>query len=262
MEKVQIKDDIQMKRYERLDDIRGITLFSMILFHAVWDLVYIFGVDWKWFYTDLAFLWQQSICWTFIFLSGFCWSLGKRKLRRGLIVSGAGLVISLVTELFMPDQRIRFGVLTFLGAAMLLLIPLEQWLKKVSAKAGLAVCLAVFVLLYGINDGFVGILGFVELLYFPDVLYHLGDVATFIGFTDTWFYSSDYFSLLPWVFLFLAGYFDYRVTEERGWLAKLAEQKSWGSFWNFWGRKSLMIYMLHQPVVYGVLLVLDKVQIL
>lgn len=251
-----------MKRYKRLDDIRGITLLSMILFHAVWDLVYIFGVDWKWFYTDFAFLWQQSICWTFILLSGFCWSLGKRKLRRGLMVSGAGLVISFVTEIFMPDQRIRFGILTFLGAAMLLLIPLEQWLKRMSAKVGLAVCITIFILLYGINDGYIGILGFVELFHFPEAFYHLGDAATFIGFTDMWFYSADYFSLLPWLFLFLTGYFGYRAVEEMGRLNKLAEQNSWGKFWNLMGKNSLIIYMLHQPVVYGVLLLLDKMKVL
>lgn len=251
-----------MKRCERLDDIRGITLLSMILFHTVWDLVYIFGMDWDWFYTDIAFLWQQSICWTFILLSGFCWSLGKRKLRRGLLVSGAGLVISFVTEVFMPDQRIRFGILTFLGAAMLLLIPLEQLLKKVSVKIGLAVCLVAFALLYGINDGYIGILGLVELLPLPDFLYYLGDWATFIGFTDMWFYSADYFALLPWIFLFLTGYFFFRLTEQKGWLGALAEQKSWGKIWNIPGKKSLIIYMLHQPVVYGVLLILDKLQVL
>lgn len=251
-----------MKRYERLDDIRGITLFSMILFHTVWDLVYIFGQNWKWFYTDIAFLWQQSICWTFILLSGFCWSLGKRKLRRGLLVSGAGLLISFVTEIFMPEQRIRFGILTFLGAAMLLLIPLESLVKKISAKLGLAVSLMAFILLYGINDGYIGIVGLIELFQLPEFLYHLGDAATFIGFTDMWFYSSDYFSLLPWIFLFLAGYFCCKVAEENAWLDKLAGQQSWGRWWNQMGKKSLIIYMLHQPVVYGVLLVLDKVQIL
>lgn len=247
-----------MTRYERLDDIRGITLFSMILFHAVWDLVYIFGVNWSWFYTDFAFVWQQSICWTFILLSGFCWSLGKRKLRRGLIVFGAGMVISFVTEVFMPEQRIRFGILTFLGAAMLLLISLEQLLKRISVKVGITVSLAAFLLLYGINDGYIGIAGFVELCDFPGFLYHLGDVATFIGFTDLWFYSADYFSMLPWFFLFLTGYFAYRLAEEKGWLVKLAEKKSWGKVWNLMGKKSLLIYMLHQPVVYGVLLLLDK----
>lgn len=251
-----------MKRYVRLDDIRGITLVSMILFHAVWDLVYIFGMDWHWFYTNVAFVWQQSICWTFILLSGFCWSFGKRKLRRGLIVSGAGILISFVTEVFMPDQRIRFGILTFLGLAMLVLIPLEKCLQKLSAELGLAVCLVAFMLLYGINDGYIGILGFVELLHLPEALYHLGDVATFMGFTDMWFYSSDYFSVLPWLLLFLTGYFCYRVSAEKGWLVVLAEQKSWGRFWNVCGKKSLLIYMLHQPVVYGVLLVLDKMQVL
>lgn len=255
------KEDIQVTRYRRLDEIRGVTLFSMILFHTVWDLVYIFGMNWNWFHTDLAFLWQQSICWTFILLSGFCWSLGRRKLRRGLLVFGAGLVVSFVTEVFLPEQRIRFGILTFLGTAMLLLLPLEKLLKKVSAMVGLLVCFGAFILLYGINDGYIGIIGLIELFRLPQALYHLGDVATFIGFTDRRFYSSDYFSLLPWIFLFLTGYFCYRLAEEKNRLKVLAEQKSCGKLWNLMGKNSLLIYLLHQPIVYAVLLVWDKVSI-
>ena len=57
-------------RVEWLDSIRGITLISMILYHAVWDIVYIAKVDWDWFKSDGAYIWQQSICWTFILLSG------------------------------------------------------------------------------------------------------------------------------------------------------------------------------------------------
>lgn len=251
-----------MKRYERLDDIRGITLFSMILFHAVWDLVYIFDVNWSWFYTELAFLWQQSICWTFIILSGFCWSLGRRKLRRGMIVFGAGVIISLVTEIFMPAQRIRFGILTFLGVAALLLILLEKALTKIAPRQGFAFSCMAFVLLYGLNDGYIGIGKLVEFYRLPAGPYQLGDFGTFLGFTESSFYSADYFSLFPWIFLFLAGYFLYGIGMARDGLAALAERKSWGHFWNVPGKKSLWIYMLHQPVVYGALWVLDGLQVI
>lgn len=251
-----------MKRFERLDDIRGITLLSMILFHAVWDLVYIFDVNWSWFYTDMAFLWQQSICWTFIILSGFCWSLGRRKLRRAFIVFGAGALISLVTEIFMPAQRIRFGILTFLGVAALMLIFLEKLLKKIVPWQGFAFACLAFVLLYGLNDGYIGIFRFAKLYRLPGGVYQLGDFGTFLGFTESSFYSSDYFSLIPWIFLYLAGYFLYGMGMKRDGLATLAEKKSWGCFWNILGKKSLWIYMLHQPVVYGVLWALDKLQVI
>lgn len=251
-----------MKRYERLDDIRGITLCSMILFHAVWDLVYIFGVDWRWFYTDIAYLWQQSICWSFILLSGFCWSLGRRKLRRGLIVFGAGMIISFVTMVFMPAQQILFGVLTFLGAAALLLIVLEEYLKKINPRWGAVGCGVVFLLLHGINDGYLGIRNLVKLVTLPEEWYQMGQIGNFLGFTEKSFYSADYFALFPWIFLYLTGYFLYGLMLQKGKLEKLAEQKSWGKFFNLVGKKSLIIYMLHQPVVYSILFALDKVRLL
>ena len=73
-------------RSARLDAIRGWALVSMIAYHASWDLVYLFGLDWPWYHSFGAHVWQQSICWTFLLLSGFCWSLGRRQLRRGLTV--------------------------------------------------------------------------------------------------------------------------------------------------------------------------------
>ena len=68
-------------RYAGLDTLRGVTLVSMMAYHACWDLVYIFGMDWDWYGSFGAYLWQQSICWTFILLSGYCVQLGRHRLR-------------------------------------------------------------------------------------------------------------------------------------------------------------------------------------
>lgn len=60
-------------RYALLDEIRGLALVNMVVYHAVWDLVYLFACDWDWYQSGIAaFLWQQMICRTFILLSGFC----------------------------------------------------------------------------------------------------------------------------------------------------------------------------------------------
>lgn len=32
-----------------LDTIRGLTLVSMIVYHACWDLVYLYRFDWGWY---------------------------------------------------------------------------------------------------------------------------------------------------------------------------------------------------------------------
>lgn len=111
------------KRYTVLDALRGLTLISMILYHAVWDLIYIFGMDMTWYQSPVAYVWQQSICWTFILLSGFCWSMGCNKWKRGLLVLGASVLISIVTIILMPENRILFGVLSAIGTSMAVSIP-------------------------------------------------------------------------------------------------------------------------------------------
>lgn len=117
-------------RYALLDELRGLDLVSMMLYHACWDLVFLFGVQMNWYAATPGHLWQQSICWVFILLSGFCVPLGHHTLRRGATVFGAGVLITAVTLLFMPEDRVVFGVLTLLGSAMLLTGLLEPLLKR------------------------------------------------------------------------------------------------------------------------------------
>lgn len=239
-------------RYLYLDSLRGLTLVSMILYHTIWDLVYIAGVGLDWFRTDAAYIWQQSICWTFILLAGFCWSLGRRKIKRGCIVFAAGALITLVTWIFVPAQRISFGVLTLLGTCMLLMIPLEKGMRKIPEMAGFLLSVFLFLLTKNINNGYLGI-GKMNLAALPDAWYDGGVVMTFLGFTDKNFYSTDYFSLLPWMFLFLAGYFLYRMALSRGALDRAGFNRLGNKPLAYLGRHSLLIYMLHQPVIYFVI---------
>lgn len=236
-------------RYELLDTLRGLTMISMILYHGTWDLVYLFGVDWAWYRSPAAHIWQQSICWTFILLSGFCWGMGRDPLKRGLVVFGGGLIVTAVTLLFMPDSRIVFGILTFMGSAMLLMIPLDKVLCRIPAWIGLAGSGVLFALTKQINSG---VIGFGSLqIPLPEGLYR-GWIATYLGFSDPTFWSSDYFSLLPWFFLFMAGYFLWRLcSPHREEMLRLFGKGIRPL--SFLGRHALIVYMLHQPAVYGVL---------
>lgn len=234
-------------RRHGLDTLRGLTLISMITYHACWDLVYLFGKDWDWYRSDGAYLWQQSICWTFILLSGYCFHLGRHRLRRGLMAFGGGVIITLVTLVTMPSLPIFCGVLSLLGAAALLTIPLDKLLSNVPVRVGLAMSFCLFLMFREVNNGYLGFEG-ARLLALPEGLY-ANFWTAFLGFPPTFFRSSDYFPLLPWLFLYWTGYFLYRLRPEDP-----HRELPQVPVVTFMGRHSLLIYLLHQPVVYGVLM--------
>lgn len=241
-------------RYHLLDVIRGITLISMIGYHTAWDLVYMFGVSWPWYQTRAAFYWQQSICWTFILLSGFCIPFSARKWRRGGIVFAAGLLVTAVTLVFMPADRVVYGVLTFIGSAMLITALLEHpVLEHIPAALGLVLNGYLFYMWYPVNGGWVNVLPGVT-VSLPQVLYH-GDMMTYLGFMDPTFYSTDYFSVLPWIWLYLAGYFLSRLLRLDGTLGSRIMRINVAPL-SFIGRNTLIIYLLHQPVIYMILTLL------
>lgn len=202
-------------RYEKLDGIRGMALLHMVAYHTIWDLVYLYELDWNWYKEKGAYIWQQGICWTFIFLSGFCWSLGSRTCKRGIIVFLGGVIITLVTVAVMPQNRVVFGVLTLIGSCMLLMQIFDQWLRRLPAALGVMVSFLLFFLTRNINEGWFGFEQW-DIIQLPTALY-CNLFMTYLGFTQSDFYSTDYFSLFPWAFLFLAGYFSYRfVSKTKG----------------------------------------------
>ncbi len=235
-------------RYAVIDAIRGFALISMVIYHAVWDLVYIYGCDWKWYGSDIGYLWQQSICWTFIFVSGFSLPFSKNKWRRGLLVFLAGLLVSAVTFFFLPENRVIFGILTFMGSAMLLSALLEPLLERITAMVGFGSSLFLFLMLKNISDGYVGAFG-VPLFEIPGAWYS-NWVTTYLGLPMLGFYSTDYFGLFPWIFLFTAGYFLHKYCIKANLMRFLAPSRVSAIEWV--GKHSITIYLLHQPILYGV----------
>ena len=193
--------------YGLLDTVRGVCILSMVAYHGMYDLVDIFGLPSAW-YTGLpGYIWQQSICWTFI-----------------------------------PSQRILYGVLNLLGLSALLLIPLDKVFRKIPAWAGLGGALLLFALTKNVSRGSLGFEGLV-LCRLPRWLYAT-DLLAVVGFPSPSFWSTDYFPLLPWFFLFCAGYFLWSL------LDKSPRAK---------GRHSLAIYLIHQPALMAVFSVLGRI---
>ncbi len=234
------------QRCRKLDEIRGLAVINMIAYHFLWDLVYIYGFDLGWYRSNGAYLWQQAICRTFIFLSGFCLPLGHNTARRGLTVFAGGALVTAVTLAVMPDSRVIFGVLTLTGSCMLLLCRAGHALRRLPPALGLVVSLLLFGVTRGINDGWAGFEG-LRVVKLPEALYR-NLLTAYIGFPYKGFYSTDYFSLFPWLFLFLAGCFLFYLMEQTGTLRLLVKGRV--PFLAAIGRHSLIIYLLHQPVIY------------
>ena len=232
-------------RYDLIDTIRGIAIISMVIFHFCYDVFMVYGRDPSWYSQPAVHIWQQSICWTFILVSGFVWSWARSgNLKRGIMLNVLGLVISGVTVLAMPAEAVWFGILNCIGCAVLLMIPMEPVLRRIPAAIGLVAAFALFVMFKDVQLGYLGVPG-VFRLDLPDWLYDCR-VLTPFGFPFPGFRSSDYFPILPWLFLYICGYFLNRLvmairplqSVARHGLAPLSTV----------GRYSIWIYLIHQPV--------------
>lgn len=177
--------------------------------------------------------------------------MGKRKKwRRGGEVFLAGLLVTAVTCVVMPDERVMFGVLTLLGSCMLLWSFLERGLQYVPNIVGFIVCFFLFLLFRNVEGGYFGLKG-IWMVALPRSWYS-NFFSAYLGFPPRTFFSTDYFPLFPWAFLFFCGYFLYRILQKMDKMQWLVGRKI--EVLSRIGKHSLPIYMLHQPVLYAILM--------
>ena len=230
-----------MKRIELLDLWRTIAIVCMVIYHLLYDFA-IFGlISWQEFFSPGLNALQKFICCSFIIVSGISSRFSKNNLKRGVVVFLFSIVISIGG--FAVGEPILFGVLSFLGCAMIIYGVSGKYIEKASEASGFfmpAVLLALFFITKRWTESAVVEVGFL----FP------------LGFINQGFHSSDYFPILPWIFLFLFGTWF-------GGLLKKSNLPKWvymsvpkGLTWP--GRHSLLIYMLHQPVLYGITMILTR----
>ena len=186
-------------RLHLLDTIRGAAIIGMIFIHVSYDLPSYFSI----YPGYLGSTWYEVFCQfvriTFIFLSGYCAILGKQTLKRGLIVSGVGAAITLVTIIGKFDDPIIFGVLTLIGASMLLSVPLRRVIDQKNAGFLFLAGLLLFLATLHIYDGY---FGFVDhpILYYPKWLYQTESPLllyplAFLGLPGPAFRSEDILSI-------------------------------------------------------------------
>lgn len=212
-----------------MDAWRGTAVLLMLVWHLAWDLT-TFGFLPRQVMLDVpATAVRYYIVGSFLLLSGIVSRFSRSNARRGVVTLLCAGVVSLVTH--MVDDPVLFGILHCLGCCMLLYAALGRWLE-IYPKTVLAVSLAVFLVTFPIPQR-------------PRVE---TEWLWMFGFRTRTFYSSDYYPLLPWGGLFFIG------TALGRWVADARERlttvKSPVAL-RWVGRNALWIYMLHQPVLYG-----------
>lgn len=228
-----------------IDEIRGIAIILMVIYHLCFDLVYIFNVNIEIFNSAPINIMRDFFAGLFIFICGISCRFSSNNLKRGTICFLCGIGLTVITFFFIRNEIIYFGILHMLGISVILYSWFEKLLSKIKFPIfGIVISGLLFYSTREISKCKIGIWSFVvddnlKKWLFP------------FGIKSLYFHSWDYFPLIPWFFLFLAGcYFGVYVIENR--LPEFFYKMHFRPI-AFVGRHTLWIYLIHQPILYGLL---------
>jgi len=236
---------MKKERFWEIDFVRGLAIIKMVIFNYSYALAYL-GI--LFFREGLMF--QGAAAAVFIFLVGLSLTISysrvkhkeskhiyKKYFSRGLKVFGYGLLITLITFLTFPKATILFGVLHLIG---------------------ISIILGQFFLRYNKLNFFLGIL-FVLLGFYLQSFTFDTPWFLWLGLMPENFVTFDYFPIFPWFGVTLLGIYFGNLFYENGkrqFRIKDMSNNSIIRFLTFLGRKSLFIYLAHQPVLIILLLIL------
>lgn len=218
-----------------LDAWRGIALYLMLLYHLLFDF-YMFGwMSWEQIMSWPLVLLEKFIAYSFILCAGISATLTRSNAKRGLVTLGAGALVTATS--YIVDAPILFGVLQFLGMAMLIYAAAGKWVRRVPEKIAPFLWLVLFVGTHILTDRV-----FVNAKW-----------LFWLGFRYPGYISYDHFPILPYIFLFFLGsWAGGRIKQNRDRLLPLDRRAP--KWLTLPGRRTLIIYLLHQPVLYGICL--------
>lgn len=236
-------------RFDTIDALRGVAIVWMTVFHFFFDLSFL-GFVRENFYKDPFWTWQRvGIVSLFLFCAGLgqavAWQQGQswsRFWRRWRQVAVCALLVSAGSYLVFPKSFIYFGVLHGIVVMLLVVRLTAGWGRWLWLAGGLAIALKfVAAALHG--EG-----------YLPQVFN--GMVLNWLGFIGYKPVTEDYVPVLPWLGVMWWGMASgqWLLLRRPHWvglaLPSAASPLSW------LGRWSLSWYMLHQPVLIGLLMLI------
>lgn len=229
----------KLAHYPLVDMVRGAAIVLMIAYHFTFDLDYFGLLDIN-FSTDPFWLsFRASIVSLFLTVVGVSLFLATRHgiqwpayFRRMALLSASAALVSLASMVLFPRSWIFFGVLHFIAVASVLGLAFTRFF------------LANLVL----GTALIGLgLAFSHPLFDQPALQWLG-LMTHKPTTE------DYMPLLPWFGVVLLGIFLGRLLYGRAPVPAFAARPCRNGLEQalaFGGRHSLLIYMLHQPLLFG-----------
>lgn len=225
-----------MKRIELFDVWRSFAILLMIAYHLMYDLN-MFGVlSDRVLWGDFAYAVRYVSAGSFIIISGAVTRYSRSSIKRGFTVFCAGCLVTVAMAVV--GMKVQFGILHLLGTLMMAYGLISRYIKVPRGVWFPVLCALVFLLSFD----FFRDIRVDQLWLYP------------IGFRYHGFSSADYYPLLPWGLLFAVG----------AWLGAFLEKhrdkkllsRSFHPALTFAGRHSLLIYIIHQPVMYGICLLL------
>jgi uncharacterized membrane protein len=229
-----------IRRWRALDAARGLAVVAMVAFHLIWDLAH-FG------YIPHAVPWSapvkafgHSIAFAFLFIAGVSLVLAHKDRvdwrafwRRFGIVAGAAALVSLGTWLVFPAAFVFFGILHCIAAASLLSLLFLRAPWPATLAAGMLCFAAPFVI--------------ASPAFNAPWLQWLG-----LGTTEP--FTQDWRPIFPWAGAMILGVgvarFSTRRTADAGEDAPRIHAPGEKKL-AFLGRHSLLIYLIHQPLLFG-----------
>ena len=233
-------DESRGSRLAAIDIVRGAAIVAMVVYHTAFDLssFRLIATDVP---SDLGWkIFARLIAGTFLFLVGVNLVLASAHgiqwpayLRRLALIVGAAALVTLGTWWFDPGTFVFFGILHAIAAASVLALPFLR-LPSVVVAAAAAFFLALP-------------------WYFNASLFDT-PALLWVGLSTVPPVSVDYVPIFPWFGVVLAGIVGGRfVAEHRAHIALWRPGGVPARWLSFAGRWSLLIYVVHQPLIVGAL---------
>lgn len=224
------------KRIEIIDALRGFAVILMVCHHFLYDLVEFLDAP-VWLFSNPVFdVLQPFFASVFIALCGVSANFSRSNIKRGLFTLVVAICVTGVTV--MMEMPIIFGVLHLLSVCMLFYGFTHKLWEKIPKTV-----LLIF-----------SIVGIVVSSYCVNNIEIQSEHLWILGWQYDGFVSYDYFPLLPWMFVFLFGtWLGYYIKENRfpKWFYEAKVPVL-----SFVGRHALVVYIIHQPVLYGLTMLL------